>query len=56
MQAERARVVMTGLTDSPMLDRARHLKVNSILAKGKASLEDVRRTIEEELPRLPSTS
>src|SRR5687767_8031613 len=27
-------VVMTGLAESPMIDRAQHLKVNSILIKG----------------------
>jgi hypothetical protein len=47
-------IVMTGLCDGPMVDRARQMKVNAILTKGKASLEDVRRAIEEELPRLPS--
>src|SRR6478735_11036172 len=31
-------VVLTGLPDSPMVDRARHLKVNTILVKGKATL------------------
>src|SRR5205085_2837604 len=35
-------VVMTGLTDSPMIDRARALKVNSILVKGRASPDDIR--------------
>jgi CheY-like chemotaxis protein len=46
-------VVLTGLTDSPMIDRARFLKVNSILAKGKASLEDIKRAVEEAVARLP---
>ena len=46
-------VVLTGLTDSPMVDRARYLKVNSILAKGKATLEDVQRAVEEAVHRLP---
>src|SRR5215213_8501631 len=46
-------VVLTGLTDSPMIDRARALKVNSILAKGKASLADVRQAVDEALHRLP---
>jgi CheY-like chemotaxis protein len=46
-------VVLTALTDSPMVERARHLKVNSVLAKGKASLEDTQRAAEEALHRLP---
>jgi CheY-like chemotaxis protein len=47
-------VVLTGLGDSPMVDRARTLKVNSILVKGKASLEDVRKAVEEAVHRLPT--
>ena len=46
-------VVLTGLTDSPMVDRARHLKVNAILAKGKATFEDIHRAVEQALVRLP---
>jgi CheY-like chemotaxis protein len=46
-------VVLTGLGESPMVDRARALKVNSILAKGKAGLEDVRKAVEEAVHRLP---
>ena len=46
-------VVLTALIDSPMVDRARHLKVNSVLAKGKASLEDIQRAAEEAIHRLP---
>src|SRR6476661_6212769 len=30
-------IVLTGLSDSPMLERTRSLKVNSILVKGKAT-------------------
>ena len=47
-------VVLTALPESPLVDRARHLKVNAILVKTKASLEDVRRAVEEALPRLPA--
>ena len=47
-------VVLTGLSDSPMIERAQTLKVNSVLAKGKASLEDIQHAIEEALVRLPS--
>src|SRR4051794_5527524 len=46
-------VVLTGLPDSPMVDRARHLKVNSILVKGKATLEEIEETIRTELHRVP---
>src|SRR5919107_1251024 len=46
-------VVLTGLTDSPMVDRARALHVNTILSKGKASLDDVGKAIDEALHRLP---
>src|SRR5215217_6885308 len=47
-------VIWTALVDSPMVDRARALKVNSILAKGKASFEDIQRAVEEALHRLPT--
>ena len=40
-------VVLTAFTDSPLLERARHLKVNSILAKGKASSQDIQQALEE---------
>ena len=46
-------VVLTGLTNSPMVDRIQRLKVNSVLVKGKASLEDIRRAVEEAAIRLP---
>jgi len=46
-------VVLTGLTDSPMVDRILSLKVNSILAKGKASAEDIEKAIVEALVRVP---
>jgi CheY-like chemotaxis protein len=48
-------VILTGLVDSPMVDRARALKVNSILVKGKASFEDIRHAVEEALHRLPGS-
>ena len=47
-------VVLTGLVDSPMVDRARALHVNSILVKGKASLEDIQHAVQEALVRLPT--
>src|SRR5687768_17049850 len=34
-------VVLTALPDSPLVERARHLKVNAILTKAKASLDDI---------------
>lgn len=40
-------VVLTGLPDSPMIGRIRRLKVNAILVKGRASLEDIRRALEQ---------
>ncbi len=46
-------VVFTGLSESPMIDRARALKVNSILPKGKASPEEVLKALEEAIVRLP---
>lgn len=46
-------VVLTGLGDSPMIERAQHLKVNSILAKGKATPEEIQKALEEAVIRLP---
>ena len=46
-------VVLTGLTDSPMVERVQRLKVNSILNKGKATLEDIRRAVEDAAVRMP---
>lgn len=46
-------VVLTGIPDSPMVDRVQHLKVNSILVKGKASPEEIRRALEEAAVRAP---
>jgi CheY-like chemotaxis protein len=42
-------VVLTGLVDSPMIERARSLKVNTILVKGKASPDDILKALEEAL-------
>jgi CheY-like chemotaxis protein len=42
-------VVLTGLSDSPMIERARALKVNTILVKGKASPEEILKALEEAL-------
>jgi len=47
-------VVLTGLGDSPMIDRARALRVNSILVKAKATPDDILKAVEEALIRYPS--
>ena len=46
-------VVLTGFEESPMVDRARSLKVNSILVKGKANPDEVTRAVEEATVRVP---
>ena len=46
-------VVLTGLGDSPMIERARALRVNSILFKGKATPEEILKALEEALVRYP---
>lgn len=45
-------VVLSGLPDSPLVERARHLKVNAILVKGKANFDDISRAITDELHRV----
>jgi CheY-like chemotaxis protein len=47
-------IVLTGLPDSPQVERARHLKVNTILVKGKATLEAILAAVNQELHRVPS--
>lgn len=47
-------VVLTGLTDDPMISRAKAMKANFILAKDKASLAEIRQAVEEAIVRLPS--
>jgi CheY-like chemotaxis protein len=39
-------VVLTGFTQSPMIERALHLKVNSVLVKGRASSSDILKALE----------
>src|SRR3954447_3485356 len=46
-------VIWTGLPDGPMADRARTLKVNAILIKGKATPDDVLAAVKQELHRAP---
>src|SRR3954471_9636671 len=36
-------VVLAALSDSPMIDRARALRVNTILVKGRATPDDIRK-------------
>jgi DNA-binding NarL/FixJ family response regulator len=47
-------IVLTGLPDSPVVDRARFLKVNAILVKGKATLEEIAEAVRTELHRIPT--
>jgi len=44
-------VVLTGFTDSPMVERALHLKVNSVLVKGRASSQDIQNALEAAIVR-----
>lgn len=46
-------VIVTGLAESPMIDRARALKVNSILVKGKATGADICKALEDAVARYP---
>lgn len=46
-------IVWTALPDSPSVERARHLKVNDVLVKTKASHEDIARAVESALVRAP---
>lgn len=47
-------VILTGLTESPMIERVRSLHVNSILLKGKASPEDILRALVDASCQMPS--
>jgi CheY-like chemotaxis protein len=46
-------IVLTALSDSPMVERARALGVNAILMKGKATLEEIAEAVRTELHRAP---
>jgi CheY-like chemotaxis protein len=46
-------VVLPGLSDSPMIERAQALKVNSVLTKGKATGDDIIQAINEAIVRHP---
>ena len=47
-------VVLTGIPDSPLVERVRNAGVNSILVKGKATFEEIERAVREASHRLPS--
>lgn len=44
-------IIWTGAVDSPVLDRARDLKVDAILMKPQASLEQIHQAIQQQLQR-----
>ena len=46
-------VVLTGAPDSPLVDRARFLRVSAVLVKGTATPQDVLHAVEEELATNP---
>jgi CheY-like chemotaxis protein len=46
-------VVLTALEEGPLIDRARNAKVNAILRKSKASLEEVKSAIEHATCQIP---
>jgi len=47
-------MMLTGFPDSPLVGRARHLNVNCILMKGKATAAKIADEVKAELQRLPS--
>jgi|SRR3954468_23465116 CheY-like chemotaxis protein len=40
-------IVLTGVPDSPLADRTRASNINAMLAKGKATTDDIAKAIEE---------
>ncbi len=46
-------IVLTGAPDSPQVERVRHLKVNVIFAKAKATHDEIHQAVNEQLHRLP---
>ncbi len=42
-------IVLTGLSDGPLIQRARNLKVNTILTKGAATMEKIEEAVQLEL-------
>lgn len=47
-------VVLTGFTESPLIERALHLKVNSVLVKGKASPSEILKALEAAMAGTPA--
>ena len=47
-------VVLTGIPDSPLVERVRNAGVSSILVKGKATFGEIERAVREASHRLPS--
>ena len=47
-------VVLTGIPDSPLVQRARAAGINSILVKGKATFEQIQAAVNEAMHRLPT--
>src|SRR5687768_5554652 len=46
-------IVITGAPDSPLVERVRHLKVNTIFAKAKATHEEIQQAVTDQLHRVP---
>jgi CheY-like chemotaxis protein len=46
-------VVLTAFPESPQVQRVRHLKINAVLVKGKATLEEILSAVNQELHRVP---
>lgn len=46
-------VVLTGLAESPMIDRVQSLNVNAVMVKAKATPEEILKTLEESVSHYP---
>jgi CheY-like chemotaxis protein len=46
-------VVLTGAPDSPLVERVRHLRVDALLTKAKATHEEILQAVTEQLHRVP---
>jgi adenylate cyclase len=46
-------VVLTGVPDSPMVQRVRDMNVNAVLTKGKASFQEIESTLRLARPHIP---
>ncbi len=47
-------IVLTGLSDSPKIERVQSLGVNAVLVKGNATANEIADTIRQALHRVPS--